>query len=371
MCVCNSFCHNAMIKRFIETHKKTGLPYCCDLEGDIYLGEKKLKQTTHHGYKEVGINRKVQSAHRLMCRAWHGEPPTPAHVHVDHADGDKTNNTAANLQWRTRRQNARNHRRSRDADPMLNISRVGSSWRVEHRLSKRNRSKTFKNLEDAQLFRDEVNAKLKKATGQEDDDIINTTYGERMRGSYKKRKINHQPPPPTPGDDWQPLMTYKDHKLYHDATEPKFYVSSSSGQAWNAFSGNMIKQQLAANGYSTLTIYFGDYRTNPYVHRLVALAHIPNPEDKPCVDHINGDKQDNSVTNLRWASAKENAYNRECHRELKRRTTTTIEDFFDPRREEGCPTYSSKEEAPMSTILPQPTTTPRTSPASSSIFPVI
>ena len=45
-------------------------------------------------------------------------------------------------------------------------------------------------------------------------------------------------------------------------------------------------------------------------HRLVALAFIPNPENKPHIDHINHNKQDNRVENLRWATRVENMGNR-------------------------------------------------------------
>lgn len=46
-----------------------------------------------------------------------------------------------------------------------------------------------------------------------------------------------------------------------------------------------------------------------YVHQLVARAFIPNPENKPCVDHIDNDKNNNHVSNLRWVTHLENMNN--------------------------------------------------------------
>ena len=46
-----------------------------------------------------------------------------------------------------------------------------------------------------------------------------------------------------------------------------------------------------------------------YVHRAVAKLFIPNPDNKPCIDHIDGNRENNRVDNLRWCTYKENMSN--------------------------------------------------------------
>ena len=51
-----------------------------------------------------------------------------------------------------------------------------------------------------------------------------------------------------------------------------------------------------------------------FAHRLVAQAFLPNPENKPVVDHIDGDTMNNYIGNLRWATSEENARNTKKYR---------------------------------------------------------
>ena len=59
-------------------------------------------------------------------------------------------------------------------------------------------------------------------------------------------------------------------------------------------------------GYLAIHLCNKDKRKSFYIHRLLALHFIPNPENKPCVDHINGIRDDNRLENLRWVTYKEN-----------------------------------------------------------------
>ena len=63
------------------------------------------------------------------------------------------------------------------------------------------------------------------------------------------------------------------------------------------------------NGYYLVTLVDPEThkRKNQFIHRLLAQAFIPNPENKPQVNHIDANKQNNALSNLEWVTSKENS----------------------------------------------------------------
>ena len=70
--------------------------------------------------------------------------------------------------------------------------------------------------------------------------------------------------------------------------------------------GKIIKTQLCA-GYPSYRESINNKKCRVYVHRKVAETYIPNPKNKPCVNHLDGNKENNDVSNLEWVTHKENS----------------------------------------------------------------
>lgn len=73
--------------------------------------------------------------------------------------------------------------------------------------------------------------------------------------------------------------------------------------------GRILKPHTDKEGYKGIVLCINQKRKTFRLHRLVAAAFIPNPDNKPCVDHIDGDKSNNRADNLRWVTTKENCNN--------------------------------------------------------------
>jgi hypothetical protein len=85
-------------------------------------------------------------------------------------------------------------------------------------------------------------------------------------------------------------------------------LSLGNGCSTNTLTKNErhLTQRLSRNGYLNVKLSKQGERTYISVHRLVALSFIPNPEKKPQVNHKDGNKGNNHISNLEWATAREN-----------------------------------------------------------------
>ncbi len=84
------------------------------------------------------------------------------------------------------------------------------------------------------------------------------------------------------------------------------YTITKNGEIRSIKTNKVIKQWIE-NGYPRVGLWNGEKQIFKNVHKLVAETYLKNPENYPIVNHIDGVKTNNNVTNLEWCSHKHNA----------------------------------------------------------------
>jgi len=204
-----------------------------------------------HGYRQLRLcvggvpcNHKV---HRLVCRAFHGEPPTPEHTYVNHRDCDPSNNRVDNLEWCTPSENVQhahdNGRHPRQAPPAP--TKVGR----------------YQDLSELQTV------------------------------------------PPVGADDVEEWYIVGECPAYSVSSLGQVKRMSGGRGTQRA----LLKTSAIASGYRKVSLSIGNRVKQRLVHRLVCSAcHTPPTAKHTVVNHINGDKADNRACNLEWVTYAEN-----------------------------------------------------------------
>jgi len=99
---------------------------------------------------------------------------------------------------------------------------------------------------------------------------------------------------------------------WKDITGYPRYMVSNTGKVWSKYLKRTLKTEVSHRGYvRCMLTNGGDSKIKVSVHRLVADHFIPNPENKPTVNHKNKDKLNNHIYNLEWCTYPEQIQHRD------------------------------------------------------------
>jgi len=87
------------------------------------------------------------------------------------------------------------------------------------------------------------------------------------------------------------------------------YAVDENGTIWSYYhrkDGKQLSPGTHTGGYKQVCLYRYGFPNQRYVHRLVAQAFLTNPEELPEINHIDGNKGNNTVSNLQWVTSSQN-----------------------------------------------------------------
>ncbi len=118
------------------------------------------------------------------------------------------------------------------------------------------------------------------------------------------------------------LMADNEDINYKDIPEYPHYIIYKDGRVFSKRKGSFLKHSVPgipgkSREYRYVNLGHNGEVKSKYIHRLLAQSFIPNPEYKPQVNHKNGNKLDNRLENLEWATCSENMIH--AHRVLHAR----------------------------------------------------
>mgnify|MGYP003388271703 CR=1 FL=1 len=257
-------------------------------------------RTDKDGYKVISIvfnNRMgtVSTQHRIVMLAFDYCENSETKL-IDHIDRNKENNCIDNLRWASSKTNQIN--RCVYENKLWGIKEIKTKQKIKYNVKITINydyiQKNFIDINQAILFRNEIHdLRINNINISCEEIRLKYKIKKEDRSHYEKNKNI-----PNINIDKKILQDYDNYTIFRN------------GKIWSNKMGKWLKFS-SDNKYIRTSLTNSDgKRVNWFVHRIIATCFIPNPENKPFVDHINRIRNDNRVENLRWVTANENANNK-------------------------------------------------------------
>jgi hypothetical protein len=243
-----------------------------------------LKASSKGGYYSVGLsNVKTKSfgVHQLVAKAFIPNPENKRQV--NHKDKNGLNNKISNLEWNTNKENSIHRSSGVKQTTNQNLEIYRADPKTNEILEK------YNSIEEAAKYIQEEKKinynNIRCGISMVINNKQNIAYG------YKWKKVEDIV---LENEYWREINI--------EGKNSQGYFVSSLGRFKNKKGVIMKDYKPHHSGYIYLRVNINKYA----LHRLVAQTFIPNLDNKPFVNHIDGNKTNNSVNNLEWVTCREN-----------------------------------------------------------------
>ena len=267
-----------------------------------------------HGYVMSAIfveknKLKMYQIHRIVAMAFLENPDKLKYV--DHIDQNRKNNNVENLKWididgnNKNRQMYKNNKSGISGIRQLENGSFQAEIRI-HNGKGGHITQCFDTEQEAIECRKKMEIekeeyKIKNKKNKKDNTMIKLKFE-----NFKDYNINNL------RDDIKTIIDNEKVKFkILESNESVAYVVLDNGNIWSCLSKRYVATESEnENDYIRATLCINGKKRWEQVNVLIATAFIPNPDNLPQVDHINNNKQDNRVCNLKWVSCSDNNHNK-------------------------------------------------------------